>query len=250
MTSDANRKNTVPRKRMREVDPLHPCYELDVWLIGSDPPIWRSVIVPADLSLLILHHVLQCVMGWDDVHLHRFETKSKRSFRPIEQIDEVDAKWATFLGHQARKEEDEAGFLLRDLFDELKETMAYVYDFGDDWTHGIKLIGTREDASVFEHVPLCIAGERCGPPEDSGGVWGYQQKLAILKDPDPDDEWHQDVIDWMGGRDFDPEEFDIHIVNARLARLARLLADVSKRQASGAGKERSSSVKKRKRKSR
>lgn len=49
-------------------------------------------------------------------------------------------------------------------------------------------------------------------PEDSGGTWGYQEKLDILRNPDPREEWHQEVIEWMGSSDFDPEAFDTDAV--------------------------------------
>ena len=52
--------------------------------------------------------------------------------------------------------------------------------------------------------PLCLEGERACPPEDVGGVWGYQEFLEAMANPKHDR--HNELIEWMGP--FDPEEFD------------------------------------------
>jgi hypothetical protein len=205
----------VPRQRSSKADPVHPVYELDLWLAGSEPLIWRSLAVPADFTLRDLHVLIQVVMEWTESHLHRFETKSGRTFEPTRQVGGVDSMW-DFIRGPRRKGEDEARVTLRSIFNELEESIVYLYDFGDNWEHGITLVDTHEDPSAFACVPCCLAGARAGPPEDSGGIVGYEDKLDILRDPDPKDEWHQDVIDWMGGADFDPEAFDVDARNRRL----------------------------------
>ncbi len=36
----------------------------------SKPPVWRRLLVPADIRLSQVHDVIQA-MGWTDTHLHR-----------------------------------------------------------------------------------------------------------------------------------------------------------------------------------
>jgi hypothetical protein len=53
--------------------------------------------------------------------------------------------------------------------------------------------------------PCCIAGKRACPPEDCGGVWGYEAFLAAISDPNHPE--HESMLEWVGG-DFDPEAFE------------------------------------------
>ncbi len=48
--------------------------KFQVTLLDVDPPVWRRFTVLRDLTLADLHHVIQAVMGWSDVHLHEFVT--------------------------------------------------------------------------------------------------------------------------------------------------------------------------------
>jgi hypothetical protein len=50
--------------------------------------------------------------------------------------------------------------------------------------------------------PVCIAGNRNCPPEDCGGVCGYQELLAILTNPAHPK--YADRIDWICD-EFDPD---------------------------------------------
>jgi len=57
-------------------------YQLKVTLLGTKPPIWRRILVAADLTLAKLHKVLQIAMGWDDEHMHEFRAGQRRFGRP------------------------------------------------------------------------------------------------------------------------------------------------------------------------
>jgi len=81
----------------------------------------------------------------------------------------------------------------------------YIYDFGDKWIHKIKLekIITREDGVTY---PICVKGKRASPPEDCGGIWGYEDLIKITADPNHED--HEEMLGWIC-EDFDPEYFDV-----------------------------------------
>ena len=66
------------------------------------------------------------------------------------------------------------------------------------------------------NYPRCIKGKRACPPEDVGGVWGYDDFLAAIQDPDHPE--HEDMLEWWGDK-FDPNWFDLEEVNEVLGRI-------------------------------
>ena len=89
----------------------------------------------------------------------------------------------------------------------------YTYDMGDGWEHEIRVEEISEGSP--EQV-RCLEGARSCPPEDCGGPYGYERLLEIVFDPKHPE--FQDRRDWLGGS-FDPEVFNVEIVNRRLKRL-------------------------------
>jgi hypothetical protein len=171
-------------------------YQLKITLQDVTPPIWRRVVV-GELTLLELHHVIQIAMGWEDGHLHDFTIKGQRYSLPDYDLDE------SF---------DESSTMLRDVL-RPRLKFVYQYDFGDGWNHVVQVEKATPDTAIV--TPECIGGARACPPEDSGGPWGYLQKLEAVSGPDDDDDETEELREWMG--DFDPESFDLDTVNKRLA---------------------------------
>jgi len=56
-----------------------------------------------------------------------------------------------------------------------------------------------------------LDGRRNGPPEDCGGVSGYEELLEVIKNPDHEEYEHYST--WVGD-DFEPEYFNLERVNA------------------------------------
>lgn len=179
--------------------PLRTC-RIHVSLTGSLPLIWRRVLVPHDCTLDWLHEVLQIVMGWENSHLHEFIVGADRYAEPHPEFEGL------VLDHAEQQ--------LDRIARRRGRRFRYVYDFGDTWKHDIKVewIGESPDP-----VPACIAGERACPPEDSGGIYGFYDKLRIAADPSHPE--HDDIRDWLGP--YDPEAFDLAAVNRRLGKFRR-----------------------------
>ena len=173
-------------------------YHLKITLQHLEPPIWRRVVVPADFTLLDLHHVIQIVMGWEDCHLHDFTIQRQRYALSSEE---------DFDGPR-----DESRTRLRDVI-RARSKFVYQYDFGDSWCHMILVEKAADDGTRVD--PMCLDGARACPPEDSGGAWGYIEKLEALSSPD--DSETEYLREWMG--DFDPEFFDHDSVNKELRRV-------------------------------
>lgn len=177
-------------------------YKLKLTLEGIEPAIWRRLIVPSQLSLYDLHRVIQIAMGWEDCHLHEFTIKRKRYSTDPDDCDQAD---------------DEHTTLLQDVI-RTRSKFTYMYDYGDSWRHALVVEKTLND---LEHpLPVCVDGARSGPPEDSGGAWGYAEKLEILTDRHADEEERGELRAWLGDR-FDPEKLDLPEINRTLAQAFR-----------------------------
>ena len=49
-------------------------YTLRIDIVDAKPPIWRRLVLRSDVTLDVLHRVLQAAFGWEDYHLHRFSS--------------------------------------------------------------------------------------------------------------------------------------------------------------------------------
>jgi Plasmid pRiA4b ORF-3-like protein len=192
----------LPAKRKKSDGPA-PIYQVKVGLRDAKPPIWRRLRVPADVSLARLHDVVQAAFGWEDSHMHVFET-------PYGDFGRADRE----LGHRA-----EAPVTLEQVAGQAGDKIRYTYDFGDGWVHEIAVekVLDRDPALVY---PSCTGGRRAAPPDDCGGIWGYEELVEILTDPQHPE--HQDRLEWLGldhAAQFDPAAFDVDEVNRALANL-------------------------------
>ncbi len=177
-----------------------PIFQFKITLKGSKPPVWRRVLMSSEGSLAHLHQVIQRAMGWYDGHLHEFYVGDLRVGNPDPEWDDGEV-------------EPEAKFPLRQVFRSPKDKVLYTYDFGDDWEH-VVLLEAILPADPAQVLPRCIAGARACPPEDVGGIWGYEEALGSLQDPS--DAEHATWQEWFP-EDFDPEAFSLDAVNRRLA---------------------------------
>jgi hypothetical protein len=175
--------------------------QLNVHLVGSQPPIWRQLEIGEGATLTELHEAVQACMEWENAHMHQFRIGS-RVFGPAYEPDVDD------------ETEDEEGLSLTEAFSHKDTKVLYDYDFGDNWEHEIVLQGKVPANEELEY-PRCTAGGRAAPPEDCGGIPGYETLLQTLKDPKHPD--YEDAVDWLGDEDFDPEHFSITDINDRLA---------------------------------
>jgi len=173
-------------------------YQIKVTLRDSHPPIWRRLQVPGWTNLNQLHWIIQFSMGWTNSHLHQFIIDGKYYSEPSPFDFEPVV--------------DERKFKLCDVAPAEKDKFVYEYDFGDSWRHVI-LVEKIMPPEKGVHYPRCIKGRRACPPEDVGGVWGYEGMLAALKDPSHPE--HEMYMEWIGD-DFDPAAFDLKEANAAL----------------------------------
>jgi hypothetical protein len=73
-----------------------------------------------------------------------------------------------------------------------------------------------------------VDGKRACPPDDCGGVFGYENLLAIIADPEHDE--HDDMVAWLEEMrpGFDPNVFDMDEVNRRLKKIRPNVLDAER----------------------
>lgn len=177
--------------------PGQPVVECTIELREVQPQAWRRLLVPASVRLDKLHRMFQAAMGWEDCHLHAFEIRGERygmqfDGYPEGELDEKASTVVSAIG--------------------TNERFLYEYDFGDSWEHEVTVHRVTRMAKGLKFA-VCLHGANACPPEDVGGSWGYEHLLAVLADPSHEE--HQHLSEWVGGT-FDPSEFDLALVNARL----------------------------------
>ena len=188
--------------------------QLKIELRYTDPPVWRTVVVPHDIRLDRLHSVIQQSLAWDDAHLHSFERDGVIYERP------VPADMDMFGGGSSRPVHDERKVTLDQVLTKARQKLDYTYDFGDDWQHLITLEKLLPDEPVTgkpKRIAVCVDGANAAPPEDFGGLPGFENLKAALADPKHPD--HDDMVEWMCDDEFDAAEFSVVPINHKLKRV-------------------------------
>jgi|HubBroStandDraft_6_1064221.scaffolds.fasta_scaffold884335_2 hypothetical protein len=179
-------------------------YQIKVTLLGTKPPIWRRLLVPASMTLAKLHDVLQTAMGWAGGHMHEFRTADRHFGIP----DPEDRS----MGMQV---ENERSIRLSSVLRSAGTKLIYTYDFGDNWEHAVVLERLLPaQLSLDLEYPICIDGKLACPPDDCGGIPGYYELIEALADPEHDR--HEEISEWISDG-FDPQAFSVENVNRMLS---------------------------------
>ncbi len=179
-------------------------YQFKITLLNTRPPIWRRIQVK-DCTLDKLHERIQTAMGWTNSHLNHFKVGEKHygdpllmdeNFEEFGYLDSTTTKISDILPRTGKRFRFE-----------------YEYDFGDAWWHEVLFEGCVR-AEPGRRYPICLEGERACPPEDVGGIPGYEEYQEAMAEPDH--ERHEEYMGWRGP--FDPEAFDAAKATRRMWR--------------------------------
>ncbi len=148
----------------------------------------RRVIVPANIELTQLHYLLQHLYKWENRHLHDFRIVDSKTDLTIIRL---------VMSEADRSYDEEAvvetGHRLSEYFPEHRE-MIYTYDMGDSWEHRIELV--REIDNHHEESPYLLEASGQAPPEDVGGVPGFEEFRDIMLDPKHPE--YEQMKEWSG----------------------------------------------------
>jgi len=174
-----------------------PVFQFKITLQGIHPPIWRRIQISDLCTFWDLHVAIQDAMGWWDYHLHDFKVinpiTNKKGHMGIDADDDFDIL-NTLPGWD---------FKVRDYIS-ANEKMIYSYDYGDGWKHMVEFEGEHSKLKQSRDYPICVDGERACPPEDVGGVPGYENFIIAINDPNHEE--HDKFLQWVGGK-YDPNKF-------------------------------------------
>lgn len=147
------------------------------------PVISRELLVDKNITYDALHLAIQKAFGWENYHPYLYKVEKKR------------------IGDMDEDEEDDLRLNL-DSHTKLmvdKKMFSYIYDPEDDWVHTVQIIEESESQPGVDY-PTCIGGSGTCPPEECGGVAGYDKLLKSGKDFDA----KNFTIDWANSRLNDP----------------------------------------------
>ena len=182
-------------------------YHLDIVLNGTKPKVWRRLQVPANANLGWLHGVIQVAMGWTNSHLHQFRigeacySDTRHHFAEFEGDPEILEERKCPLYQAAPCEQS---------------SFIYDYDFGDSWEHTVTVARILSPDPAASRAGICLEGAGACPPEDCGGLSGYQDLLKILKNRKHPE--HETMKEWLG-RPFDAQVFEHARANLWLRKL-------------------------------
>jgi hypothetical protein len=167
-----------------------------VELLEVRPPIWRAFLIEKAATFADLHQAIQDACGWRNCHMYAFREREKG---PVMAGISDD----TFGAADPDAKKVKVGSFLS----KPGQSCSYQYDFGDDWWHEVTLV---EIVTLKERFQRKLTdGARAFPPEDCGGIGGYEICVAIRKGGkvDLDAKETKERKKWLG--DWRPERFAV-----------------------------------------
>lgn len=202
----------------------------------SSPLIWRRVIVPAGATFRQLHEIIQnttnFLSGYPDNNYHRYQfnlnnltvsededgAAEHRHF--VENVTFYNERLKTMKPEFVEFERNHQERLARpiemsretliDAYLKDEESFTYDYDFGEGWTFKITFEGHISDYPY--DFPELTEGEETAPPEDCGGMSGFERfKEAYYN---PLNKEHRNMVEWAESQYY--LEFSPNLVNRLL----------------------------------
>ena len=166
--------------------------DIEVALAGVRPKIWRRFLLHDRATFAQLHDAIQDACGWE--HAHLFVFRNRKGEAVAGRPDEYG--WGD--------PDPDAGKISAAAYLKRRGKVAYEYDFGDSWEHDVELkqVVTLED----RFMRRLLGGARAFPPEDCGGLAGYEDAVAVVSGGAATVHDTEELRAWLG--DWTPERFD------------------------------------------
>ena len=196
----------------------------------SETNIWRQIVVPQDISFHNLHKTIQFSMGWENRHLYTFKPlesnivflETKAECDEYEYMQRQRINYMMQSGKPMKEQTLSAYRVSRttkiDKYLKDYSRYLYCYDMGDNWEHIITFESALDDYPY--PYPMIIAGEGQCPPEDCGGVPGYEYMCEVLQNPQHAE--YASYREWLGESYFEQCEFNIAQTNYAMSKVLTL----------------------------
>ena len=207
-------------KRSRE-------FIVEISLDGAPVPVVRRLSVPSNLYVGHFIYCLVYAMGWDGSHLTELTQDGVLWRSTKERAMDADAGIVYGEMFGGVKVRNSFRATVSQLFKKVGDECSLTYDMGDSWHHTIRLAEIRryeDNLILYAGVGVeIISGEGACPPDDCGGVSGYEEILRIVNDPE---HYEYERFHSLLGPHFDPAFFDKRAVRRRLYDYERTVSEV------------------------
>ena len=129
-------------------------------------------------------------MGWDEDHLHQFVGKRRECYAT--SMNQPDSPFAQSV-------KDGSRYVISHLLQKAGDKTLFEYDYGDGWSHEVKLTAKSGYADGEKPAVRLTGGANACPPDDCGGIWRYN-RLVWLMQQKPDSHDLREFYDWLGSK--------------------------------------------------
>jgi hypothetical protein len=131
-------------------------YQFKVSIMGL-PKVYRVIEASGNCTFDDLHDAIFAAFDRYDEHLYSFfitksDSKSRRSIMQAPEITHPEAM-EDFMGF-GKKTRSTANTTIDDVQLEVKDVFHYLFDFGDDWWHRIRVESITESSSGKKSVRI------------------------------------------------------------------------------------------------
>lgn len=198
--------------KKRTQSPRH-YYEFEVSLFGVQPRPWRCFLIRPNATFAELHAAIQAASGWEESHLSGFYPARVNADPPIAGVP-LEGPFGELDGDPIP---DARGVRVDSWLGYPGDHCRYAYDFGDGWICGVDFTGFVQTEESFTR--RLVAGAEVFPPEDCGGVGGYEALLEAMAGVGEPEEV-EGLREWASEMEWSPV-LDLEQLRARFDRPKR-----------------------------
>lgn len=217
-------------------------YILEIKIKGLTPQVIRRLSVPEGISFRELHDIIQIVFQWGNYHMYKFMPEDlnieitcdyekvaayEEYLKEAESVSDEDKELSKAFDNTFPKKNifvtqvKDAEYEKIDEYMKEDSKLNYIYDFGDYWHHVVKCTEIIDDG---DSVAKLISAKGITPPEDVGGVDGYNDIRLILEDENHEN--HEEMMDWARTTGYTGKMEKSEVLNERLKDPAKYFQEI------------------------